>query len=34
MAAQRPVVEFDDGPVSHGIKAAWEQIDAHFNGAA
>jgi MinD superfamily P-loop ATPase len=33
MAAQLPVVEFDDGPVSQGITAAWEQIEHHFSGA-
>lgn len=33
MAAQSPLVEFDDGPVSRGIASAWRQIENHFNGS-
>lgn len=33
MAAQSPLVEFDDGPVAQGIASAWRQIENHFNGS-
>lgn len=32
IAAQRPLVEFDDGPVSQGIRLAWQKINEALLG--
>ncbi len=34
LASRVPVVEFDDGPVSQGIRDAWSQIEAWLGSAA